>query len=76
MKTKRDARGFLYVLLLSDADSRYYDYPLTLETQVPPAWKKALVVQDMMVSTVDVKNCKIRYRAVPGKETIRIKEAK
>jgi len=63
-------------LLTCEADPEYYDYPLTLETQVPAKWKKATVIQGKRIEKCDVKGGKIRYRAVPGKTAIEIKEAK
>lgn len=66
----------IVVQLLSDADPRYYDYPLTLETRVPATWKVVRVVQNGRVQIVESgKDRTIRYRAVPGKNPVFLTDA-
>lgn len=56
--------------LTSAADPAFYDYPLTLETSVPAAWKSCVVKQAGKETTVAVSNGVVRYDAVPGKDEI------
>ena len=54
------------VELTSQADPAFYDYPLSLATRVPTAWKQAVVQQGKTRATVPVVNGIARYEAVPG----------
>ena len=57
------------------ADPQLYDAPLTLVTQVPPAWKKCEVAQGTKKTTVTAADGAIKYDALPGGETISIHPA-
>ena len=68
----KTAAGYT-VELTSDADPALYDYPLTLETEVPARAKKAKVVQGGRPPVVvPVADGRIRYPAVPGAGRISI----
>ena len=75
-KGARGEKNAIVVKLTTEADPEFYDYPLTLEKEVPAKWRKATVRQGAETVTCDVKAGKVRYRAVPGKNSIFIKEAK
>lgn len=75
-KVVKNGKGGVAVYLVTEADPRYYDYPLTLETQVPAIWKKVRVLQGGREQIVSAgTNGKIRYRAVPGKVPILLMDA-
>lgn len=61
--------------LSSTADTNFYDYPLTLVTQVPVGWRNALVRQGNAKATVEVKNGLVKYDAVPGGADIELTKA-
>lgn len=62
--------------LTSKADPKFYDLPLTLVTQVPPAWKRARVSQGDKSNDLKVENNAIRFEALPGGGVIEVRVAK
>jgi peptidoglycan/xylan/chitin deacetylase (PgdA/CDA1 family) len=61
--------------LTSKADPKFYDFPLTLITQVPAAWKVCEVVQGPGKATVPVAGGTVQYQALPNAEAIVIQPA-
>ena len=59
--------------LSTSADPVFYDAPLTLLTQVSPAWKTCRVDQSGTSVTVPVVNGVVRYDAKPGSDEIVIR---
>jgi hypothetical protein len=53
-------------------DPQLYDYPLTLVTQVPAAWKQCRIVQEASKMAVPVVDRVVKYDALPGTELILI----
>jgi len=60
-----DARQ-IQLQLTSKADPALYDYPLTLITQVPAAWKTCRITQGATQSTVQPTGGSVRYDALPN----------
>lgn len=58
--------------LTTQQDPAIYNYPLTLTTEVPAAWRSALVTQAGTAVEVPVVNGAINYDARPGPGEIRI----
>lgn len=52
--------------LTSDTDPEYYDYPLTLITEVPEQWKYCHVKQGKLQGIYAVKSGKVMYDALPN----------
>lgn len=52
--------------LKCEADPQFYDFPLTLITQVPPAWGKCEVMQGKSKVVMEAKDGAVQYEAVPG----------
>ncbi len=50
----------------SDADPQFYDLPLTLVTQVPPAWAKVRISQGEKQSEAVAQNGQLQFEAVPN----------
>ena len=48
------------------ADSQWFDYPLTLQTKVPPSWTKCQVSQGGVRNTLDSANGIVLYEAIPN----------
>ena len=61
--------------LTSDMDPDMYDYPLTLLTEVPSAWKYCHVRQGDLQSIYPVKSGTVQYDAVPGFGGIRLTDS-
>lgn len=61
--------------LSSTADASFYDYPLTLVTQVPVGWKNTSVRQGNVKTTVAVQDGLAKYDAVPGGAEIELTKA-
>ena len=58
--------------LTSKADPQFYDFPLTLVTQVPPAWKHCQIAQGAKKSAATPVGGAVRYEAVPNGPPIAI----
>lgn len=56
--------------LKSATDPELYDLPLSLVTQVPPAWKYAQVVQGKSKNIVTIANGQILFEAVPNSAAV------
>ena len=54
------------------ADAQLYDYPLTLITQVPVAWKNCRVTQGTKTAQVAAEEGTLMFEALPGDEPITI----
>jgi peptidoglycan/xylan/chitin deacetylase (PgdA/CDA1 family) len=65
----------LVTLTLGTTNGPLYDLPLTLITQVPPAWKAAVVVQDAKTVNVPVINGAVMYDAQPNAGQVSITES-
>lgn len=59
--------------LTSDTDPGYYDYPLTLITEVPAQWKYCHVKQGILQGIYPVKSGKVMYEALPNRGEIVLK---
>jgi peptidoglycan/xylan/chitin deacetylase (PgdA/CDA1 family) len=57
------------------ADAWFYDYPLTLITQVPVGWKQVWVVQGSEKTAVTAAGGQIQYEAKPNAEPIMLTPA-
>jgi len=66
-------RNQVRLQLSCDADTAFYDLPLTLSTQVPAPWKTCVVRQGKSERKVPVVDGAVRYAAVPGSEEVDIK---
>lgn len=69
------ATNSLVSLTLSATNNTLYDLPLTVNTQVPSAWKAAIVTQDAMQVSVPVVSGTIQYDALPNAGAINITES-
>ncbi|MFA6180318.1 MAG: polysaccharide deacetylase family protein [Candidatus Methylopumilus sp.] len=58
--------------LTTKADPEFYDYPLTLITNVPKSWKQASRTQGDKVTVLPVENGTIKFDAIPGAGVISI----
>lgn len=58
--------------LISGADPRLYDYPLTLRTMVGPGWERALVRQGSAANPVQVISEVAQYDCYPNSGEIRL----
>ncbi|MDF3057254.1 MAG: hypothetical protein K0R17_1469 [Rariglobus sp.] len=65
----------LVTLTLTTTKGALYDLPLTLTTEVPVAWKAAVVVQDARTVNVPVINGKVLYDALPNAGSVSITES-
>ena len=52
--------------LTSAADPTLYDYPLTLRSKVPSAWKQCSIRQGSTKAIAAVENGVVTYDALPG----------
>ncbi|OGV39180.1 MAG: hypothetical protein A2X48_01615 [Lentisphaerae bacterium GWF2_49_21] len=66
-----DEKG-IRISLSCSADANLYDFPLTLITKVPAAWKKCKITQSGKTVTTDAVNGQVQYDALPGKDEILI----
>ncbi|WP_162525149.1 InlB B-repeat-containing protein [Rariglobus hedericola] len=69
------ATSSLVTLTLTTTTNALYDLPLTVNTQVPSAWRAATVVQGAKTVSVPVSNGSIRYDALPNGGTVSITES-
>jgi hypothetical protein len=60
--------------LISAKDTRLYDHPLTLQTQIPDGWKTVRVTQNGIALENTVATGVVQFDALPGKGGIRIEE--
>lgn len=60
--------------LISKADAKLFDQPLTLLTAVPVSWQKCSVTQGTRQATVTVTNGSARYDALPNDAEIVLRE--
>jgi hypothetical protein len=58
--------------LTSDIDPEFFDYPLTLITDVPTEWIYCHVRQGELQSIYPVKSGKVMYKALPNRGEIRL----
>ena len=61
--------------LTSDTDPEYYDYPLTLITEVPSEWKYCHVTQGKLQGIFPVKSGKVMYEVLPNRGEIVLKSS-
>lgn len=69
------ATSSLIALTLTTTKGALYDLPLTLTTEVPAAWKAAVVVQDAKTVNVPVVNGKVLYDVLPNAGSVSITES-
>jgi hypothetical protein len=50
----------------SDADPKFYDLPLTLQTSVPPAWQRCRVAQGAQQKDMKAANGVVQFEALPN----------
>ena len=62
----------IVVELSAKADPKLYDLPLTLVTEVPGGWKTVRVTQGGTSITVEVKDGRVKYPAMPNGEAVTI----
>ena len=63
------------LVLTSDTDPEYYDYPLTLITEVPSQWKYCHVSQGQRQGIYQVKSGKVMYEVLPNRGEIVLKSS-
>lgn len=73
--TVTSATSSLVTLTLTTTKDALYDLPLTLTTQVPAAWKAAVVVQDAKTVNVAVINGAVLYDVLPNAGSVSITES-
>jgi hypothetical protein len=61
--------------LISKADPKLYDQPLTLLTQVPAGWKSCEVKQGEQKATLGIANASVKFDAIPNGGEITLKPA-
>lgn len=69
------ATNALITLTLSATANTLYDLPLTVTTQVPAAWKAAVVSQGSQQTNVPVTGGTVQYDALPNGGTISVRES-
>lgn len=73
VKTLEASQQRILLELKSKADPAFYDYPLTLITQVPAAWKQCQITQGAVKTTITANDGTLQIEAVPGDEPIEVK---
>jgi len=63
------------LVLTSGIDPEYYDYPLTLITEVPAQWKYCHVNQGQIQGIYPVQSGKVMYNALPNRGEIVLKSS-
>ncbi len=72
VKTLKVISNGIQLELKSSADPKYYDLPLTLITQVPPAWRDCNISQGAAPTRVTAKDGVLTFDAVPNGPPISI----
>ena len=75
VKTLESNAQRIVLALKSKADAQLYDYPLTLVTQVPAAWKNCRVTQGAKTAQIAAKDGSLMFEALPGDEPIVLENA-
>ncbi len=63
------------LILTSETDPEYYDYPLTLISEVPAQWKYCHVSQGQHQGIYPVKSGKVMYEVLPNRGEIVLKSS-
>ena len=66
VKTVKAVANGIQIELKSSADPKFYDLPLTLVTQVPPAWSECNISQGDVKSRATAKDGVLKFDAVPN----------
>ena len=66
LKVLRKAARGIELELKCTADPELYDAPLTLITEVPADWKEVIVSQGEAKTTLEAKDGKVTFDALPG----------
>ena len=66
VKTLKVIPNGIQLELKSEADPKYYDQPLTLVTQVPPAWRECNISQGAVKTKATAKDGAVIFDAVPN----------
>jgi hypothetical protein len=65
--------GLIRLVLFSDTDPEFFDYPLTLITEVPSGWTYCHVRQGELQGIYPVSSGKVMYEAIPNRGDIILK---
>ncbi len=70
VKTLKSNAERIVLEMKSNAEAQFYDYPLTLVTQVPATWKTCRVTQGAKTAQIVAQNGTLMFEALPGDEPI------
>ena len=70
IKLLQDDQRQIRLQLTCKAEPVFYDFPLTLSTDVPPQWKTCVVKQGKSETKASITGGSVRYSAFPGAEEI------
>ncbi len=75
VSVKENTSEIIRLNLTSAVDVEFYDYPLTLITEVPSGWEYCHVSQGKLQGIYPVNSGKIMYEAVPNREEVILKNS-